>query len=342
MTKLRPSSFLAKTWAFLKKHWRGLSLLVKLLVFAATIGYLVYILFFSQDFQTLLTNVKTLQKAEYLLMPLVVLMMGANWGFEAMKWRHLMKAVHPVGFPTAMKAVMSGVTVSALLPNRIAEYLGRIFYIPPTYRIKAVIASMVGSIAQLLISVITGSLAFVGYFYYPFQSLTLNLYILVFLMVLLNGLLLLAYFQIPFFVANIPQKGWLRKIMQYLKLINQYHSRDLAKVLGFAFVRYLVFISQFYLLLYAFQVPLSVWEGIMVLPVVFLAQTLIPTIALAEIGVRGVTAVHFVGAFGGNAVNILAATYGLWLVNILMPALAGALLMVFSYSPQPTNDAWSR
>lgn len=80
----------------------------------------------------------------------------------------------------------------------------------------------------------------------------------------------------------------------------------------------------------------------MVLPVVFLAQTLIPTIALAEIGVRGVTAVHFVGAFGGNAVNILAATYGLWLVNILMPALAGALLMVFSYSPQPTNDAWSR
>jgi uncharacterized membrane protein YbhN (UPF0104 family) len=311
-------------------------------ILIGTFWYLIYVLFYSQDFQSLVENVQELRKTQYFLMPLVAFLMLANWGFEALKWQYLMRVVHPVSLKIATKAVLSGVSVSALLPNRIAEYLGRIFYIPPTYRVKAIIASIVGSLAQLLISVIVGSLAFIGYFYYPFEGMTINLYMMVVLFVLFNSTLLLAYFNIPTLVRILPTKGFFRKVTQYLSLIGQYDTGGLWRTLLFAFARYAIFVSQFYLLLYAFQVPLSVGEGIIVLPVVFLAQTLIPTIALAEIGVRGVTAVHFIGFFGGHSVNILAATYGLWLINILLPALIGALLMVFSRSPQTDSDAWSR
>ncbi len=275
-------------------------------------------------------------------MPLVAFLMLANWGFEALKWQYLMQIVHPVSLKTASKAVLSGVSVSALLPNRIAEYLGRIFYIPPSYRVKAIIASIVGSLAQFLISVVVGSLAFIAYFYYPFDRITINMYMMVMLIGILNATLLLAYFNIPTLFRILPNKGYLRKVTQYLKLIGKYDKKGLWRTLLFAFARYAIFVSQFYLLLYAFQVTLSIGQGIIVLPVVFLAQTLIPTIALAEIGVRGVTAVHFIGFFSGHSVNILAATYGLWLINILLPALIGALLMVFSRSPQTDSDEWSK
>jgi hypothetical protein len=316
-------------------------------VLIGALGYLYQVLFYSQDFDALVGKVKQLQGTRYLMLPLVSALMVANWGFEAFKWQYLLKAVYPVSRGTAFKAVLSGVSVSALLPNRVAEYLGRIFYIPAYCRIKAIIVTIVGSMAQLLVSIVLGSLAFIAYQYYPFEAAPLNLYILLVLILLLNILLLLGYFNIPLIVANIPDQGYFRKVAQYLRLVTVYHPYSLWKVLQWAGLRYAVFAGQFYLLLYTFQVPVSLMEGAIALPVVFLAQTLtialpvvflaqtlIPTIALAEVGIRGATAVHFIVVFGGSEVGILAATYSLWLINILLPALLVALFVVFTHDPE--------
>lgn len=289
--------------------------------------------FHSQDFSVLLEEVYQLRQARYLVLPLVLGLMVMNWGCEALKWQYLMHNVYPVRLKLAFKAVLSGVSVSALLPNRVAEYLGRIFYIPPQYRIKSIVASIVGNLAQLLISLVIGSAAFVAYQYYPFETGTINLYILLLLVVGFNGLVIISYFNIPLLVRALPNHGFFKKASQYLRLVSTYKTNDLGKVLGLAGMRYFIFLSQFYLLLITFHIPLKIWEAGLALPLVFLAQTLIPTIALAEIGVRGVTAIHFIAFFGGSEVSILVATYSLWLVNILIPAITGALFMVLTKSP---------
>lgn len=337
LDRTRFTSFIASCQNWWYHYGNGITLLLKAGVLIAVSWYLYHVLLESQGFDRLIRQLFRLQASYLMVLPVVSGLMVANWGIEALKWRYLLKPIQSITLGVAFKAVLSGVSISALLPNRVAEYLGRIFYIPGEYRIKAILVTLVGSLAQLLVSIVAGSLALVIYFYYPFDGTPVNLYLVAMLILLLNSLLLAGYFNMPFLVAAIPRDGRFRKAAQYLTLIGTYHQGKLGKVLMWASLRYGVFLLQFYLLLYAFQVPLSPFQGLITLPVVFLAQTLIPTIALVELGIRGATAIHFIGALGGDEINILAATYALWLINILLPACLGAVFMAVSKGENRIN-----
>jgi hypothetical protein len=55
---------------------------------------------------------------------------------------------------------------------------------------------------------------------------------------------------------------------------------------------------------------------------------LIPTIALAEIGVRGKVSLALFGLFSINSIGIVAASVGIWFMNLVIPALFGSLLIL--------------
>src|SRR5436189_5835376 len=51
----------------------------------------------------------------------VVLLMFANWAIETIKWKLAVQKIQRVGFFTAFKAVLSGVSFSVTTPNRVGE-----------------------------------------------------------------------------------------------------------------------------------------------------------------------------------------------------------------------------
>ncbi len=79
-----------------------------------------------------------------------------NWGIEARKWQLLIRHLQHVSYFVAFKSVLSGVTLSLNLPNRIGEYGGRILYIEQGNRIKAISLSIAGSMSQLIITLLMG------------------------------------------------------------------------------------------------------------------------------------------------------------------------------------------
>ena len=93
-------------------------------------------------------------KVVYLL--LAVLLIFVNWGVETWKWKLLVGSVRRIGFFTAYKAVLSGISFSVALPNRIGEYIGRMMYQPEGGRLKIISLAIVGSIAQLLATLFWG------------------------------------------------------------------------------------------------------------------------------------------------------------------------------------------
>ena len=103
------------------------------------------------------------------------------------------------------------------------------------------------------------------------------------------------------------------------------------KVLGMSLLRYLVFSTQFYLFLRAFDVQLTLGEAMMLIPVIYLVTTSIPTIALSELGVRGSVSVFFIGVFMSSdfmgvrdiQLRVFAASTCIWIINIALPALIG-------------------
>jgi hypothetical protein len=60
----------------------------------------------------------------------------------------------------------------------------------------------------------------------------------------------------------------------------------------------------------------------------FLALAVVPTIALAELGVRGKISIFLFGAFSTNTLGIVFTASAIWLINLVLPALAGSLFVL--------------
>jgi hypothetical protein len=64
------------------------------------------------------------------------------------------------------------------------------------------------------------------------------------------------------------------------------------------------------------------------LPVVYLLATLVPTMLLTDLGVRGSVAVFLFAPMGGAAAHVLLAMSVVWTVNVLLPAMLGSVVLV--------------
>ena len=95
-----------------------------------------------------------------------------------------------------------------------------------------------------------------------------------------------------------------------------------------SFFRWIIFALQYVLLLWAFGIQANLFLLIAAIGTIYFVQTILPAITFIEIGVRGNTALFFLGAFSTQKTGILLASFGLWGINLLIPALLGTIIMV--------------
>jgi uncharacterized membrane protein YbhN (UPF0104 family) len=270
----------------------------------------------------------------WLLMIVVVVMMFVNWGLEARKWQLLVQPLEEVPFRRAFGAILSGVSLSVNTPNRIGEYGGRILYLRNKNKLKAIAATIVGSFSQLIATIVFGMIGFIYYInQYEmtrggyFEPETRGKILLGFLLIICTlGLIL--YFRLGIIVGIFEKIPWLRKVKVFIQIIARYSPAELRKLLLLSAVRYMVFSAQYLILLYALGVTFVWWQGFFMINVIYLVMAVLPTIAIAEIGLRGSVSMHFLGLLSGNAAGILAATVAIWLINLVLPAVMGSLLLL--------------
>lgn len=259
-----------------------------------------------------------------------------NWGIEARKWQVLLKSLQPVSLLKAFNSVLSGVAFAINTPNRIGEYGGRVLYINAGNRIKAVSLAMLGSISQLIITLLTG---FCGLLYlknlnilsttgvvHPLSHIWFNIVVYGVLLVTLG--VVLFYFRLSWMVRwleKLPRKG---KMIEYIKVLDSFAFADLIRLLSLSLFRYLVFVSQYLLLFDLFGVQVNWWQGFWIVSVLFLILAIIPTFALAELGIRGKVSIFLLQGFSSNYAGIISCTLGIWVINLVVPALIGSLLIL--------------
>lgn len=267
---------------------------------------------------------------------LVVLLMPVNWGIEARKWQLAMRPDGGISFKDAFRAIFTGATMASFTPNRMGEYLGRILYVKEGRRVAAISLTMICSIAQLLVTLIVGAIGLTCLFPLLHQrslaghprlewGLPLTLTIV---SVLLLGLGLL-YFQFPRLARRLVRIPWIRRLGAFIKVLENFDRRILLRILFLSFVRYIVFIVQYSLVFPVFSVWLGfgqVWGG---MSIVFLIMAVIPTFTfLTELGLRWGASIQVLELFNGNTIGIFAASFTIWLINLVIPALIGSLLIV--------------
>ncbi len=304
-------------------------LAVKLLITVYTCSYVYYKLFVSYNIDDLYRQYRqSVGGMAGWAVVLTVLLMVANWSIEALKWQYLIKRKETIGFRMAFKAVLSGTTISLITPNRIGEYAGRVVYLETYDKVKAALTTMVGSFAQLCITLVAGCICLCVELKHILPQMDLARQTLVFLCLILVGLILLLYYNI-WLIAPVSRRiPFIKKYARYFEEFEQYTYTDLTILLGYSLIRYTVFTVQYVLMLYAFRTQVEVADALKVIPVIFLVQSIVPTSTLTEIGLRGYSAIVFFAFYSTNEVSLTLSAYGLWIINLIFPAFVGLILLL--------------
>ena len=266
-----------------------------------------------------------------------LLLVPVNWGLETKKWQSLLTTFYQTSFFQTYKAVLAGITVSLITPNRVGEYGGRVVFLPDGYRWHGTVSTLVGSFAQLIALLTFGLIALFGLTLGQFEITNLILAAYFMLSGLLITLLFLLYFNLPIVVKTVRKLPYWNKWKKYfspLKAIQKFPSIQLRKALIFACLRYLLYFFQYFLLASYFGIEIGLLDSFLVIGTIFLVQTSIPLPPIWSLLVRGQAALYFWGLFEANPIAILASTFALWVINLILPSLFGLLLLMSTNIPK--------
>lgn len=286
----------------------------------------------QQSWHTILA---TLQSSSQWRIYAVCLLMFLNLGFEAKKWQVLMQAIQPLSFWRSLRAVFSGQALASSTPNRVGEYVGRIVYLNDGNRLRALSLSAVGSFGQIIITFIMGLIGLI--FIYTSivgrleDTFTLSRFWINWLIyaVSLTVIVQLAlYYNLSWITRMLEKVPLIAKYSYFIQKLEDLHNKELTKILFLSFLRYVVYVVQYLLMFQLFQVEVAWWQIVSLVCVQLMIMSVVPVIALAELGIRGQLSIALFSLFSTNTIGIIAAVSGIWLINLIIPALAGSLLIL--------------
>jgi hypothetical protein len=307
---------------------KNISITIKISLLVFTLLYIYYKLFYNQSSKGFWEELKVnIADAGFGMTAVIFLLMFVNWFIEAVKWRYLIRKEEDISLSISLKSVLAGVSMSIFTPNRVGEFAGKIFYLSHGNRGKAVFINVLGSLSQLLITLLVGGYAIFhllldkNSFIYGLAG-KYAIYTGLMACAILTGSMFLVYFMMPRFskrkfitLSHIVKDG--------LHALRDFSFVQLLAVLLLSLLRYGIFTFQYYLLLLIFKVELTGADAFLLIASTFFLVSVIPTYALTEIGVRGSVAIFLFGMYSTNDTGIIFSSLALWFVNLAIPALVG-------------------
>lgn len=255
-----------------------------------------------------------------------------NWIVEAYKWKYLLEPHYSLSVAGSTKIVLAGLSLGLLTPKRAGEWFSRAAFVPAQIRWQAILQTFIGSISQLLVTIIFGScsLILVFFIYSTQNEVLITAYIQYLIPVLLFvGFIIMLVFRsrfLNYIEKKIPglKSGEIRK---------SFIGKPFKGALLLSSIRYLIFSLQFVLTLVLFGCSLSVFLILLGVCIVYLFLTLMPLSFIGDTVVRGPVAVFVFTDFfplliphstaSSQSAGVLSATMLIWFINILLPALIG-------------------
>ena len=239
---------------------------------------------------------------------LLLLFLG-NYLMEAIKWQNLLASWSPISILKSYKSVLIGQAFAFFTPARSGDYVGRILLLPPGNKMKGVAQLAWSSYAQLIITISIGSIAlFFNLPFFPWIKWFMPLGLIAALFV---------YFHPGQF------KGWLNKINQL-----QIENKLKLNLLGLSFLKYIIFVLQYTWAVKMLNIPITPIDLWIALGVLFLLLSIIPSISLTDLVIRGQIIVVLLEPYYNNSLMLICLSTIIWAVNFLLPAIIGAFLLI--------------
>jgi hypothetical protein len=249
------------------------------------------------------------EKVTYFEWAVLLLLFLGNYLMEAIKWQNLLASWSPISIFKSYKSVLIGQAFAFFTPARSGDYVGRILLLPPGTKIKGAAQLAWSSYAQLIITISIGSIAlFFNLPFFPWIKWFMPLGLIAALFV---------YFHPGQF------KGWLNKINKL-----QIENKLKLNLLGLSFLKYMIFVLQYTWAVKMLNItiaPIDLWIA---LGVLFLLLSIIPSISLTDLVIRGQIIVVLLEPYYNNSLMLICLSTIIWAVNFLLPAIIGAFLLI--------------
>ncbi len=260
----------------------------------------------------------------------VVVLMPVNWYIESTKWNVLVTKFQSFGIQKSIFSVLSGVSMAIMTPGRIGEYGGRLVGIKSENRSKAILANLISSLSQNIINLGLGLIMALLFFNTHMEIQRSVFLSLVFASTLIVSTLLLTFFRIDLMdglLAYFPQYKWVTKIRSSVSSFTDLGNTTLFYILTLSFVRYAVYLGQYVLLIFFFGVTDQLVPAILGVSTLFFLQSNLPLPPALSVLARGEMAIFLWSVFSSNVLGIVAATFSLWIINLVIPSILGAMII---------------
>jgi uncharacterized membrane protein YbhN (UPF0104 family) len=260
-------------------------------------------------------------------MSVVGLLMVLNWVLEALKWRHLVRTLAPISVWQAIESVFCGLTWAIFTPNRVGEFGGRVMFLPVRKRVYGVFAMAVGAFGQNVVTDVLGAAA-ATWFIYSFLHFSSWLFVgAVVVNLSIIAAMMVFYFNIKWIVSWLNRIRFLKKFHRFFDIMGQYSTAELMKIMWFCLARFLVFTFQYYLIITLMVPGIPVLQMTLTMFVFFFIQSAVPSLDIADIGVRAFVATRLFVYITDQSIAIVVAVSIIYIINLVIPALLGSVFV---------------
>lgn len=254
---------------------------------------------------------------------------GLNLSLETYKWRLLSGVLLPQSFVNAFKQVIRGVQLGVVTPGRTGEPVGKAMLFTKGYRTQALLLSAAGSMIQNLVIALMGGLALVLVYNSPLMNngfislLWQKLLRYGFIIPILVVLMVTGFYYL---VRALKANPLIKRLSFHLQIYRRLGIALILRLFGVTLLRYLVYTFQLWLALWFFGLMADALQWWLV-PVYLLIITIIPGIALADLGIRSSAALFLFGSGGVATGAVVASVFIVWVFNLGLPSLSGFFLL---------------
>lgn len=260
-------------------------------------GYLLYLLLTYDRYDQLAIYFQQSDWRVWCCLAAAFILMPLNMLLEACKWRYLLRDLYPMPLREAWSQTLKGLQGAFLTPGRLGEYPTRVLGIADkSLWPKAIAQGFVGSAALMAVNVICGMVPTVFRLYKWDEALS------------------------PWM---LPFSAGLAIVL--LIVLGIFQKKGSLAVLGWSFLRYVVFSVQFGLMLWFMGVHLQT-ESLLLIPIYYLTITVVPAMPMLDPAVKGFFGVMIFRSVTDDTASLALAPMLLWVLNTLIPMLYGMFL----------------
>lgn len=266
-----------------------------------------------------------------LILIAIMFLMLINWFIESFKWKTAINQIEKISIFKAIKAILTGITVGSVTPNRIGEFGGRILYLKSENRKKTIPITLFADLSQLFITLIFGILGFLFLsknINFSFSEIYKYENFIIFSSTFIIFIIILIYFYFEIIIKKILQIKFLKNFAGKYFTDKKIGLLKKFNLIFLSLLRYIVFNFQFYLALLFFKVDINILDSFIASSSMYLCLNVVPNLPFLEIGLRASFSIIFFGFFTTQTTTIVFASLLIYIINIAIPIIIGSIFLI--------------